>query len=71
MNVKRYYVGLSSPLQEDTSGDIVKFEDYEKLYDALYRIHNYPEEDSLWDDDRDDAAWEIVEIAGRALNLTH
>lgn len=71
MNAKRYYVGLPAPLQEDDDGDLVKFEDYKKLYDALLQIHNYPEEDSLWQDARDDAAWEIVSIAGRALNLVH
>lgn len=73
MNVKRYEMtplpcgGIEMGVNK--WGEYVKFEDYEKLYDALYRIHIYPEDEPLWDDDRDDAAWEIVNIASSALNL--
>ncbi len=72
MIVNRYRLGtIRGNLIQDNDGDLVKFEDYKKLHDALEKIHNYPEEDTMWDDDRDDAAWEIVSIAGRTLNLIH
>ena len=74
MNIKRYNFETEYDdawMGESDVGKYVLFEDYEKLYDALLQIHNYPEEDSLWQDARDDAAWEIVSIAGRALNLVH
>lgn len=50
-------------------GDYVLYEDYEKLYEALEKIHNYPDE-PIWWDDRDDAANEMVRIAGEVIGLS-
>jgi hypothetical protein len=54
-------------MEESKTGEYVLFEEYKKLYDALNKIHNYPNVESIWDDDRDDAAWDIVTIAGVAI----
>jgi hypothetical protein len=50
-------------------GDYVQFEEYEKLRKALEKIHNYPD-DPIWRDNRDDAANEIIRIAGEAIGLS-
>lgn len=49
-------------------GEYVSFQDHEKLQKALERIFYYNQED-IWWDSRDDAANDMLKIAGVALGL--
>ena len=40
----------------------------ERFREALQKIADYDKE-SIWDDDRDDAAYQILDIARQALRL--